>query len=98
MDTTLVAALNIAAFFAGQWLVTRRRWTGFLLWALSNALVAAACLLRADSATACMFLVYLSANLCSMASWIRKPSMALDLTDRADQAVNLRASESDFAW
>jgi len=71
MNSYLVATISIAAFFVGQLLVTRRHWTGFLIWAMSNYLVAATCVIQANQATACMFLVYFGANVCSMVSWRR---------------------------
>jgi nicotinamide riboside transporter PnuC len=71
MEFQLAAVINIAAFAIGQYLVTRRSWAGFLIWAGSNLLVATTCLLGKDPAMACLFLVYFAANVYSMHAWTR---------------------------
>jgi nicotinamide riboside transporter PnuC len=71
MNSYLPAIINIAAFFLGQVLVTRGRWTGFLVWAAANYLVAITCMTRNDGTTGCMFMVYCTANIYSMWLWSR---------------------------
>jgi nicotinamide riboside transporter PnuC len=71
MNASLTAFIGIAAFIVGQWLVTRKQWTGFLVWAGSNLMVAAMCLVQDNRPTACMFLVYCLANVYSMIAWSR---------------------------
>ena len=74
MNASLIALIGIAAFVLGQWLVTRKHWSGFLVWAGSNLMVAVMCLAQANHPTACMFLVYFLANVYSMTAW-RFPSI-----------------------
>lgn len=70
MNMMLPAALNIAAFLLGQWLVTRGRWTGFLLWAASNLMIATCCFLqRGPDPTGGLFVVYATVNVASMLAW-----------------------------
>jgi hypothetical protein len=71
MNASLIALIGIAAFVVGQWLVTRKHWAGFLVWAGSNLMVAVMCLAQANHPTACMFLVYFLANVYSMMAWTR---------------------------
>jgi nicotinamide riboside transporter PnuC len=69
MNPYVTAIINISAFAIGQFLVTRRHWVGFLIWAASNLMVAAVCIARGEWATACMFIVYCVANVWSMIAW-----------------------------
>jgi nicotinamide riboside transporter PnuC len=71
MNSYLPAVINIAAFVIGQMLVTRRHWTGFLVWAAANYLVAITCLTHDNESTGCMFMVYCAANVYSMWLWSR---------------------------
>jgi len=72
MNSFLPATIGIIAFAAGQWLVTRRHWGGFLIWATSNYCFAAKFLAEGNHSTACMFLVYCAANVYSMGLWSRR--------------------------
>ena len=67
----LPTILSIVAFFIGQRLVTRKRWTGFLVWALSNSLLTTHLFLDGNTSTALMFLVYAVVNFRSMLLWLR---------------------------
>ena len=68
---TALAALSIASFFIGQYLVTRRHWTGFLVWALSNLSVALGSFSAGHGATGTMFAIYFAANAWSLFSWTK---------------------------
>lgn len=71
MNSYLPAIINIAAFFLGQVLVTRGRWSGFLVWAAANYFVAITCLTHDSETTGCMFMVYCATNIYSMWLWSR---------------------------
>lgn len=66
-----ITIICIPSFFVGQWLVTKRHRFGFLVWGLSNLIVAAAKFTSGDLATACMFLIYFLANGYSLLSWTK---------------------------
>ena len=76
MSTYLPAIINIAAFVIGQMLVTRRHWTGFLVWAAANYLVAMTSITQNNASTGLMFMVYCSANVYSMWLWSRQSRSA----------------------
>jgi len=96
MNSYLPAVINIAAFFFGQVLVTRGRWSGFLVWAAANYLVAITCINRNDPTTGCMFMVYCTTNLCSMWLWSRKTRMTRH-ADQKPQAKPLRGTPSGLS-
>jgi len=79
MNTFFPVIINLAAFAAGQWLITRRHWSGFLVWAASNYYFAMSCLATGNQPTAFMFLVYCSANVYSMWIWSRTSPTASEL-------------------
>jgi hypothetical protein len=87
MTSILPATLSIVAFFVGQALVTRQRWTGFLIWALSNYAVAAHSALQANAAATCMFLVYFAANMHSVLAWSRAKSFRTHLQQAATSSL-----------
>ena len=66
-----ITIICIPSFFVGQWLVTKRSRFGFLIWGVSNLIVAAAKFTSGDLATACMFLIYFLANGYSLISWTK---------------------------
>ena len=67
-----VAIISILSFFVGQFLVTRRCCSGFLIWATSNLLVATVSFATGDRATGCMFVTYFLANTYSLLAWARQ--------------------------
>lgn len=67
-----VATISILSFFVGQFLVTRRCCSGFLIWAVSNLLVATVNFATGDQATGCMFVTYFLANTYSLIAWARE--------------------------
>lgn len=83
MSPYLITVISIAAFVTGQLLVTRKQWTGFLIWAASNLLVVVGCLIRGDPPTALMFLAYLIANVYSMLIWARQSKEPSEPAGRA---------------
>jgi nicotinamide riboside transporter PnuC len=83
MQLYLPAIINIAAFFVGQVLVTRRHWGGFLIWAASNCSIAAISVVQGSHPTALMFLVYFTANVYSTILWARQSSKGRSKTPRS---------------
>lgn len=71
---TLIAILNILMFFLGQYYVTRKNQSGFLVWGASNLMVAAVSILNGNLGLACIFVVYGMANTYSLVVWFRQKS------------------------
>ena len=69
-----IVMISIAAFFVGQWLVTKKCGSGFLVWAVSNLLIAGSAVATGDWATTCLFITYFSANTCSLIAWAAHPA------------------------
>lgn len=70
-----IASISIASFFIGQMLVTNRCCIGFLVWAVSNLMVAVLKFATGDHSTACMFVVYFLTNGYSLYAWAREPNV-----------------------
>ena len=66
-----IAIICMLAFVAGQWLVTKRSRFGFLIWGVSNLIVAAINFSSGDLAAGCLFLIYSLANGYSLFSWAK---------------------------
>ena len=66
-----IAIISIISFFVGQALVTKRCCAGFLVWALSNLMVAVLKFASGDPSTGSMFVVYFLANACSLKAWAK---------------------------
>ena len=67
-----VAIISIVSFFIGQALVTKRCCFGFLVWAVSNLMVAVLNFSTGDHATGCMFTVYFLTNGYSLFAWAKE--------------------------
>ena len=61
--------LSVLAFFLGQTLVTKGCRNGFLVWAVSNVVVAIVHLSQGEMGVALLFAVYSLANVCSLWAW-----------------------------
>jgi nicotinamide riboside transporter PnuC len=72
MIASVVTVINIVSFLVGQYLVTRRNGLGFFIWAGSNLMVVVLNIANGSFATACMFIVYCLANLCSVGVWFKE--------------------------
>lgn len=61
---------NLVGLVLGQWLVTRRHWSGFLVWAACNVYGGIACFMTGIPETSCLFAAYLIVNLGSLRVWM----------------------------
>ena len=91
MNSTAYIVTNLAALIIGQWLVTRGRWAGFLVWCGANLYSILTCLLTGMPQTSILFGAYFLVNFVSLWSWVARTRAAT--SDAPDPAVTLAGSE-----
>jgi len=69
MNSTIYIATTLVAFLVGQWLVTRKHWSGFLVWCLANIYSMVTCIRTDMPQTSLLFAAYLIVNFASLRSW-----------------------------
>ncbi len=72
MNSTTYIIANLIALLAGQWLVTRGHWSGFLVWCAANLYSIVTCVVTGMPRTSCLFGAYFIVNFASLWSWLSK--------------------------
>lgn len=76
MNSTAYILITLVAFLLGQWLVTRKHWSGFLVWCAANVYSIVTCILTDMPQTSCLFAAYFIVNFASLSSWFTKSRVA----------------------
>jgi hypothetical protein len=69
MNSTAYIVTTLVAFLLGQWLVTRKHWSGFLVWCVANIYSIVTCILTDMPRTSLLFAAYFIVNFASLRSW-----------------------------
>ncbi|MCU0786847.1 MAG: nicotinamide mononucleotide transporter family protein [Verrucomicrobia bacterium] len=89
MNSTAYIVTNLLAFVLGQWLVTKKHWSGFLVWCAANVYSIVTCVLTDMPQTSCLFGAYFLVNACSLYSWFAK-SRPRAFVIGANRSLNLQ--------
>lgn len=72
MNSATYIIINLLCLVAGQWLVTRGHWSGFLVWSVCNIYGAIVCVITGIPETSCLFAAYFIVNFSSLCAWFVK--------------------------